>query len=99
MPATVICFESYRSQRARQGARDMANEAAATTSPFQDRLAVALSPRQISHRRTMLDYARQLRMTAVSPISRRASRSGSLASASWMRSIGSVNGSLLSRND
>ena len=99
MPATVICFETYRSQRIRRDLRAVADEAHTTGSPFEDRLARVLSSRQIAHRRTMLDYARQLRIMAVSPISRSARRSGSPASASWIRSIGSMNPSLLSRND
>ena len=73
---------------------------ATESAPFQARLAgVLLSARQIEHRRRMLEFGRQLGTTTVAPISRRASRSLSLASASWRRSIGSMNGSWLSRND
>jgi hypothetical protein len=100
MPATVICFESFRSDRDRQREQDAADEPENVSSlPFQDRLASVLSPRQIAHRRAMLDYGTQLRTTMVSPISRNASRSRSFTSASWIRSIGSMKGSLLSRND
>ena len=100
MPATVICFERFRADRDRQREHDAADEAAnASSLPFQDRLASVLSPRQIAHRRAMLDYGTQLRTTTVSPISRNASRSRSFTSASWIRSIGSMKGSLLSRND
>jgi hypothetical protein len=100
MPATVIRLASFRAERGRQHPGDVAVGSEIAERPFRNDLAsVALSPRQIAHRRTMLDYARQLRMTTVSPISRNASRSRSLASASWTRSIGSIKGSLLNWND
>jgi hypothetical protein len=100
MPGRVICFESFRSNRGRQRGRGVADEPEpAPGLPFQDRLASVLNPRQIAHRRAMLAYGTQLRTTTVSPISRTASRSRSLTSASWIRSIGSMKGSLLNRND
>jgi hypothetical protein len=106
MPATVVCFERFRADRDRQReqeaedeSKNIAEGASVSSLPFQDRLASVLSPRQIAHRRTMLDYGTQLRTTMVSPISRNPSRSRSFTSASWIRSIGSMKGSLLSRKD
>jgi hypothetical protein len=63
MPATVICFESFCSERNLQRAhsRDRASAIAA------GRAAVALTARQIAHRRAILDYWSQrdrLRFTA-----------------------------------
>jgi hypothetical protein len=58
----VVCFETFRSERDRQRAeiRGQASPAAAGT-PVRDRLAsVLLSPRQIAHRRAMLDFGRQI---------------------------------------
>jgi hypothetical protein len=45
MSATVICFESFRIERDRRRA-----------VPFLREPGVALTPRQIAHRQTMLDY-------------------------------------------
>ena len=60
MPAAIVCFESYRSERDRQRARDLANVTAEAASPFPHRLAnVFLNARQIAHRRAMLDFGRQ----------------------------------------
>ena len=60
--SNVICFETFRSERNRQRSEAQGVEPTATVTPFGDRLAsVLLSPRQIAHRRTMLDFAGQLR--------------------------------------
>jgi hypothetical protein len=69
-----------------------------------------LNERQIAHRRAMLAHMTLLARrrerktfhagrTIVCPIDVTARRSDSLTSASWMRSMGSMNGSLLRRND
>lgn len=99
--SNVVCFETFRQERDSRRSQGREGENVATESaPFQARLAgVLLSARQIEHRRRMLEFGRQLGTTTVAPISRRASRSLSLTSASWRRSIGSINGSWLSRND
>jgi hypothetical protein len=60
--SNVICFETFRSERNRQRSEAQGVEPAATVTPFRDRLAsVLLSPRQIAHRRAMLDFGGQLR--------------------------------------
>lgn len=59
MPASnVICFETFRSERNRRRSEGQGGEPVATVAPpFRDRLAaVLLSPRQIAHRRAMLDF-------------------------------------------
>jgi hypothetical protein len=57
-PAPVVCFESYRSQRANLGAPLAADApSAAPQSPF-DRHDPTLTKRQIAHRRRMLAYQR-----------------------------------------
>lgn len=69
-----------------------------------------LNERQVAHRRAMLAHLIQTARrrerkvvyagrTIVCPTALSARRSDSLASASWTRSIGSMNGSLLNRND
>jgi hypothetical protein len=59
--SNVICFETFRSERNRQRSEAQDVEPA-TVTPFRDRLAsVLLSPRQIAHRRAMLDFGGQLR--------------------------------------
>jgi hypothetical protein len=63
MPASnVVCFETFRSERDRQRAETLGQESpAAPGAPFRDRLAnVLLSPRQIAHRRAMLDFGRRI---------------------------------------
>ena len=60
MPAAIVCFESYRSERERRRARELADVTTAAASPFRHRLAnVILNARQIAHRRAMLDFGRQ----------------------------------------
>jgi hypothetical protein len=59
--SNVICFETFRAERNRQGSEGQGVEPAATVTPFRDRLASVLSPRAIAHRRVMLDFAGQLR--------------------------------------
>jgi hypothetical protein len=60
MPAAIVCFESFRSERERRRARDLADVTAVGASPFPHRLAnVILNARQIAHRRAMLDFGRQ----------------------------------------
>ena len=60
--SNVICFETFRSERNRRRAEAQGVEPAPTVTPFRDRLAsVLLSPRQIAHRRAMLDFGGQLR--------------------------------------
>ena len=60
--SNVICFETFRSERTRQRPEAQGIEPAATVTPFRDRLAsVLLSPRQIAHRRVMLDFGGQPR--------------------------------------
>jgi hypothetical protein len=57
MPAAIICFESFRSERDRRRARDLEEGSTVAPSPFRDRLAhVILNARQIAHRRTMLEF-------------------------------------------
>jgi hypothetical protein len=63
MPASnVVCFETFRSERDRQRAETLSQPSpAAADTPFRDRLAsVLLSPRQIAHRRAMLDFGRRI---------------------------------------
>ena len=61
--SNVICFETFCSERNRQRAEGLGDKPVATVArPTQDRLAtVLLSPRQIAHRRAMLDFASQPR--------------------------------------
>ena len=62
MSATVICFESFRSERDRrreEGAVDEIETVARV--PFLREPGVALTARQIAHRQTMLDYWNQRR--------------------------------------
>jgi hypothetical protein len=69
MPATVISFEGFRRERDRERAEGL--EQTSETAPdrrsrdgsplFRPTLAgEALSPRQIAHRRAILDYWNQL---------------------------------------
>jgi hypothetical protein len=79
MPATVICFESFRREQDRQHADSLVQESASApgrgsgSGSGVHRAIVAgqvLSPRQIAHRRAILDYWSQferLRLTAVAP--------------------------------
>jgi hypothetical protein len=57
MSAIVICFESFRIERDRRRTED-ASEAseAALRVPFLRDPGVALTPRQVAHRQTMLEY-------------------------------------------
>lgn len=100
MPADVIYLEKFRAQRSQ---RDQDAEKGETEDlprlPVWNRSNRVLNDRQLAHRRAMLEYGRQLRSTTVSPIERTTSRSCSFASASWIRSIGSMKGSLLNRKD
>ena len=60
MPAAIVCFESYRSERDRRRTRELTDGAAVAATPFPHRLAnVILNARQIAHRRAMLDFGRQ----------------------------------------
>ena len=62
MSATVICFESFRIERDRRRAEDAADPVEAIACvPFLREPGVALTPRQIAHRQTMLDYWNQRR--------------------------------------
>jgi hypothetical protein len=68
MPAAIICFERYRSERDRQQVRDSADGRAVAPSPFRDRLAnVILNARQIAHRRAMLEFGSRRFGTAPLP--------------------------------
>jgi hypothetical protein len=62
MSATVICFERFRSERDRRRT-ESAEEAGdrAGGAPFLREPGVALTPRQIAHRQTMLAYWNQRR--------------------------------------
>lgn len=62
MPATVICFESFRREQDRQRAGSLVQESGIARH--------VLSPRQIAHRRAILDYWSQFerfRLTAAAP--------------------------------
>ena len=62
MSATVICFESFRIQRDRRRADDAADPVQSVECvPFLREAGVALTPRQIAHRQTMLVYWNQRR--------------------------------------
>lgn len=62
MPATVVCFESFRIERDRRS-RTNAAEAVETTArvPFLREPGTALTPRQIAHRKTMVEFWDQRR--------------------------------------
>lgn len=69
MPAAIICFEGFRSERDRRRARDQTGQSAAAESQVRDRLAsVFLSARQIAHRRAMLHFGARQRRIAPAPI-------------------------------
>ena len=62
MSATVICFESFRIERDRRRAEDAAGPVESVEClPFLREAGVALTPRQIAHRQTMLAYWNQPR--------------------------------------
>ena len=62
MSATVICFESFRIQRDRRRADDAADSVQRVEcAPFLREPGVALNPRQIAHRQTMVDFWNQRR--------------------------------------
>jgi hypothetical protein len=62
MSATVICFESFRIQRDRRRANDAADPVQSVECvPFLREPGVALTPRQIAHRQTMVDFWNQRR--------------------------------------
>ena len=62
MSATVICFESFRIERDRRRAEDAADPVGSVECvPFLREAGVALTPRQIAHRQTMLTYWNQRR--------------------------------------
>ena len=61
MSATVICFESFRIERNRRRSEHVDEAVAAARVPFLRGPGVALTPRQIAHRQTMLDYWNQRR--------------------------------------
>ena len=62
MSATVICFESFRIQRDRRRAEDVADPVESVECvPFLREPGVALTPRQIAHRQTMVDFWNQRR--------------------------------------
>ena len=62
MSATVICFESFRIQRDRRRADDAADPVQSVECvPFLREPGVALTPRQIAHRQTMVDFWNQRR--------------------------------------
>jgi hypothetical protein len=62
MSATVVCFESFRIERDRRRVEGEAEpEGTARRVPFLRDPGVALTPRQIAHRQTMLDYWNQRR--------------------------------------
>ena len=68
MPAAIICFENFRSERDRRRARDLADGSTAAPSPLRDRLAhVILNARQIAHRRAMLEFGSRRPGTAPLP--------------------------------
>jgi hypothetical protein len=62
-PSNVICFETFRSGRKRRCSESQGGTHMATVAPpLRDRLAtVLLNPRQITHRRAMLDFGDQRR--------------------------------------
>jgi hypothetical protein len=63
MSATVICFESFRIQRDRRRADDAADPVHSVECvPFLREPGVALTPRQIAHRQTMVDFWNQRRI-------------------------------------
>jgi hypothetical protein len=78
MPATVICFESFRREQVCQRADGLVPESEIVPDRRSGggsglyravRAGQALSPRQIAHRRAILDYWSQferLRLTAAS---------------------------------
>jgi hypothetical protein len=68
--SNVICFETFRSERNRRRSEGPGDKPVATVArPIQDRLAtVLLSPRQIAHRRAMLDFASQTRECPGAPL-------------------------------
>ena len=75
MPAAIICVESFRAERDRRQARDLADGSAVAPSPFRDRLAnVILNARQIAHRRAMLEFGSRRLGTVALPF--REARSG-----------------------
>ena len=62
MSATVIGFENFRIERDRRRAEDSAEPVESVESvPFLREPGVALTPRQIAHRQTMLVYWNQRR--------------------------------------
>jgi hypothetical protein len=62
MSATVVCFERFRIDRDRRRSQGTAeSEGTARRVPFLRDPGVALTPRQIAHRQTMLDYWNQRR--------------------------------------
>jgi len=62
MSATVVCFESFRSERVRRRAEGAVDEIETVArAPFLREPGVALTARQIAHRQTMLDYWNQRR--------------------------------------
>ena len=62
MSATVICFERFRIERDRGRAADAADPVESVECvPFLREPGVALTPRQIAHRQTMLAYWNQRR--------------------------------------
>jgi len=57
MSATVICFETFRIERDRRRTEDASEPSdAALRVPFLRNPGVALTPRQIAHRQTMLGH-------------------------------------------
>jgi hypothetical protein len=62
MSATVICFETFRLERdRRRGDNSPETVEPAVQVPFLREPGVALTPRQIAHRQTMIDYWNQRR--------------------------------------
>ena len=62
MTATVIGFESFRIERDRRRAEDAADPVESVECvPFLREPGVALTPRQIAHRQTMVDFWNQRR--------------------------------------
>ena len=57
--SNVVCFETFRLERDRQRAETREQESVKVTTLFRDRLAGVLNPRQIAHRRAMLDFGRR----------------------------------------
>ena len=64
MSASVICFESFRSERGRRRSEEPEDGTIPVASaPFLSQPGVSLTAQQIAHRRVMLAYGHQRRRT------------------------------------